>query len=332
MGGQRNPEHVSGGSKGDDRNQSKTLEERQKDFEAKRKADLDARRKAEEEKGVWDTVRDNVSDFFSGKEEQGFSPLGGASSYGMSKKQFDETIGKSRYESLGLGSRISREIDYFQEAPMDYVSDLLDNPMVAGGAMMAGLGVPAFGLKVVDAAMDLAQNEASPMEALSNVGMGALSFTPVGASLPSEVKSLAKAGIKRGVEGVALKGSGILGGKIGTGLGSQLAESFTDNPLARVGMTAASAAAGAWAGKEATKTAMAKPSTSPAISGMQQPTAKDRGRSESPLVSSGEAAVASSKALMQQPNVDLYASTVKSLPYYGLSPELSGNKQPYYGV
>lgn len=327
------------GSKEELENRQQRQKEWQRDWDRKR----EERRKEreEEDKSMWDNFSDKVSGFFSGEEDTaGFSPMGGSKSYGMSKQNFDKTVGERRHKARSLGQRMSRQVDYFQEAPLDYVSDLLDNPFISAGVMMSGLGIPAFGIKVVDAITDIYQNEETPLGALGNIGAGALSFTGVGASLPSEIRGIAKAGLKEGIEGATMAGAGTLGGKVGTGLGSKLADVFTDNPMAKVGITAAGAAAGAFGAQKGVQTAMvgAPSGTSRGPVGMEPDRpgrgGRDGGGRESPLVSSGRESVQASRELMKQTQpVDLYAQTVKTLPYYGLAPELSGqDKQPYYGV
>lgn len=291
-----------------------------------------------EDKGVMDSISDWASDAWqgakdwaTGKEDTGgFSPMGGASSYGMSKKTFDETIGKRRYESMDLGGRLAREIDYFQEAPMDYASDLLDNPLVSGAALMTGLGVPAFGVKVVDAAMDVYQNEEDPLGALGNVGAGALQFTAAGAAIPGPLRSITKAGLKAGPKAAAVAGAGVVGGKLGGTMGTQLASALTDNPYARAGITAASAAGASWGGMQLARNA----ATSPTVTSQPQAPRRERDtpRNErsSPLVSSGEKAIRASERLMQPADTGLYARTVQQLPYYGLN--APQQQLPYYGV
>lgn len=292
----------------------------------------------QEDKGIMDSISDWASDAWqgakdwaTGKEDTGgFSPMGGAASYGMSKKQFDSSIGKRRHEARNLGQRLGREVDYFQEAPMDYASDLLDNPLVSGAALMTGLGLPAFGVKAVDAIMDVYQNEEDPLGALANVGAGALSFTPVGKALPTPVRSIAKAGLKAGPKAAAKAAAGVAGGKIGTGMGASLAEAFTDNPYARAGITAGAAGAAAWGGSKLASTAMAQPTQTQGQP--RAPRESHRGDSSrtSPLVSSGEKAIQASEKLMQPADTGLYARTVQQLPYYGITPQQQ--QTPYYGV
>lgn len=271
-------------------------------------------------RGVWESI----SDYFTGSEEQA-GPWGTAKDFNLSKKEYDETIGRGRYESLGLGARMQREMDYFKEAPLDYVSDLLDNPLVAGGAAMTGLGMTAFGLKVADAAVDIFQEEEDVLGAAKNIAVGALSFTPVGAAVPAPVRAVAKAGLKEGTEGMGKAIGSTIGGKVTAQATETLASAMTDNPYAKVALTATGGAFGAWGGQKAVETALAKPKTPKA---RPVPRKESDGNRRSPLVASGEQAVASSQQLMQEPDVDLYASTVQQLPFYGLQDP----KQLYYGV
>lgn len=280
--------------------------------------------------GDWarDTWQD-TKDFFGGKEDKGgFSPMGGASSYGMSEADFDATVGKRRYEARSLGQRLMREVDYFQEAPLDYASDLLDNPLVSGAALMSGAGLTAFGVQAVDAIADYVQREASPIEALGQVASSTIGFTPVGDVL-GPMKSIVKAGIKS-PEKAAVATGGMVGGKVGVAAGANIASAVTDNPYARAAITAATGAGSAYYGKEAIETAIANNTGKPSVSGMEPVESEGRGDSRSPLVSSGKAAVASSKKLMQPAQSDLYARTVKQLPYYGLN--IQPSNLPYYGV
>lgn len=332
---------------GENRASKKARKDRRDSFKDKRKSQRDHKDKAKptpkptpkkEEKGVWDSIGDwfseqvqDVKDWAYGKEDTGgFSPMGGPSSYGMSKKTFDKTIGKKRHQGRDVGQRLSRQVDYFKEAPLDYVSDMLDNPLVAGAAMMSGLGIPAFGVKVVDAAVDLFQEEEDIVGAAKNIAAGALSFTPAGSALPSSVRSVAKAGLTQGADIAQQTIGGVVGGKVAGKVSEAFADAITDNPLGKAAVTAAGAAAGAWGGKKGVEMAQAQPSTGPS----KQPTRPqrdhgDRGRDAiSPLVSSGEKAIASSQQLMQNPDVDLYAATVQQLPFYGINTR----QQNYYGV
>lgn len=331
---------------GENRGSKAARDKRRDSFKDKRRSQRDHKDKAKptpkpapkkEEKGVWDSITDwagevveGVGDFFTGKEDTGgFSPMGGPSSYGMTKKKFDKTIGKKRHEARGLGQRLGRQVDYFEEAPLDYVSDLLDNPLVAGAATMMGVGLPAFGVKVVDAAVDLFQGEVDPLGAAANIAAAGLSFTPAGAALPKPVRSVAKAGLKKGVEGATTTIGATLGGKVVGKFGETFADALTDNPLAKAGIASAAAAAGAWGGKTAVQKGLAQgPSTPKGPRPTPSRDHGDRDKVTSPLVASGERAIASSQQLMQDPNVGLYAETVQQLPFYGINTR----QQNYYGV
>lgn len=273
-----------------------------------------------------------VEHWFKGEEDTGgFSPMGGPSSYGMSKKAFDTTIGERRHKARSLNQRLVREVDYFREAPMDYTADLLKNPMIAGAAAMSGLGMTAFGLVAADAAMDMAQNEATPMESLTSTLSGALRFTTIGAGL-GPMKSVAMAALES-PEKAAVATGGVMGTQVGGRVSAALASSLTDNPIARAGLVAAGTMGGAIAGKKAISAGIASTGTS----GMQAPTSEPSERKDrptSPLVASGEAAVEASRQLAktsQQP-VDLYARTVEQLPFYGLNIQQQQSNLPYYGV
>lgn len=283
---------------------------------------------------VVDTVTDVVTDawtsvknYFSGEEDTtGFSPMGGPSSYGMTKKDFDTTIGERRHRSRSLAERMVREIDYFKEAPMDYAADLIDNPMVNLGLAMSGLGMTAFGVKAVDAVMDAFQGEATLGEAASSIAGNAISSTPIGAAL-GPARDIAAAAVKDPDAAAGVIG-GMLGGRIGGMTGSKVAAAVTDNPYARAALTAGTAAASAsyarnWVGEKQREAKQMGTQTAKAD------TPKDRGGDrESPLASSGERAVARAERLMQPAQADLYARTVEALPFYGLNQQ----QLPFYGV
>lgn len=225
------------------------------------------------------------------------------------------------------GVSLENNIADFQNAPLDYVSGLLDNPLVSGAAMMSGLGLPAFGVKVADAIADFVQGEATGEESIRSAAGSLITHTPVGAAL-GPMQGVAAAFTRSPEEG-AVEASGMLGGKVG-GIAGQALAGLTNNPYAAAGITAISAAAGSSFAKQQTQQAIAKASTGPS----QAPKASyapSQGKGPtSPLVASGELAVAKQEALQQPAQVDLYAQTVRDLPMYGLDVDRLNN--PYYGV
>lgn len=280
--------------------------------------------------GDWvDDKWQGVKDFFGGKEDTGgFSPMGGPESYGMSNKQFDTTIGKRRQEARSLDQRLAREIDYFREAPLDYAADLLDNPLVSLATAASGLGMTAFGIKAVDAIADYYQAEASPLQTVKSLAGNIVESTPVGSVL-GPMRQIVAAGIKDVdtiAPGLAAKGTAMATAPVA----SRLASSLTSNPYARaalaVGATTGAAAYAKGLVSDAQKNTGTPSGTQ--VAAADTPRRGGSDRVESPLVSSGEQAIASSKRLMQPAQSDLYAQTVKQLPFYGL-----GNSQlPYYGA
>lgn len=285
-----------------------------------------------EETSVWGDFQEWVDDQYQavkdwafGKDYEGdFSPIGGASSYGMSKKEFDSTIGEQRHEARDLGQRLGRQVDYFAEAPLDYVSDLLENPLVAGITAMTGMGMTAFGIKAVDAVVDLFQGEVDPLGAAANLAASGLTFTPAGAAVPASMRGVAKAALTKGAEEAAVTGAGTIGSKVATATSEGFASALTDNPYGQAVAMAGAGVVGAWGGREVAEAALAESQGKPAA----EPTGPSADRS-SPLARSGEKAIAASEARRtQDPQVDLYARTVKQLPFYGLT----NPQQPYYGV
>lgn len=274
-----------------------------------------------------DTVGD-VKGWFSGEEDTGgFSPMGGPTSYGMSTQTFDETIGERRHKARSLDQRLVREIDYFQEAPLDYAADFLDNPLVSLATAASGLGMTAFGIKAVDAVADYFQAEASPIATVKSLAGNIVESTPVGAPL-GPMRQIVAAGIQD-VDTVAPNIAGKAGTMAGGQIASKVASAVTDNPYAHAALSVGGAVgAGAYA-KKAVADAQEASKGATGIQTTSTPSPREpRGRDESPLVSSGSRAVASSKRLMQPAQSDLYAQTVKQLPFYGL-----GNQQlPYFGV
>lgn len=310
--------------------------ERKREARRKAKEDLEGqgkpKEKPKEEKSYWDRVKD----YFGGEDDEGgFSAAGGSESYGTSKKEFDETIGKGRHNSRSLSERLGRELEYFQEAPLDYASDLLDNPLIAGATAMTGLGMTAFGVKVLDSAVDLFQGETDLMGAAKQVGSSAISSTPVGSAIPDVARGIAKSTIEQGASGFA-KGTGtVVGGSAGGNVGSTIADAVTDNPYAKAAITAASSVAGAIGGKKAAAGELfdggGKPQGSRESSRESSEGLSAKGdKPTSPLVASGEKAVRESKKLMQPADAGLYARTVSQLPYYGL--DTTQQQMPYYGV
>lgn len=291
-----------------------------------------------EEKGIWDKVTDfveekvtDVEHWFKGEEATGgFAPMGGPSSYGLSTEDFDNTIGRDRQRARSLEQRMMRQVKYFEEAPMDYVADLIRNPLVAGGLSMTGMGLTAFGVTAVDAITDYMQMEATPMEALGQLAAGTLDFTPVGEAL-GPMSGIARAAIDSPEDAVKAAG-GLMGTQVGAQVAPSLARAVTANPMVQAGITAAGIAGMGVAGRKAVETAM-KTGTSGGV-GMEAPdTDRDRGADTptSRLAASGREAVKASQRLAkaaQQP-VDLYARTVRQLPYYGLQ---LPQQLPMYGV
>lgn len=283
----------------------------------------------------WVTTKfQEAQDWAFGKEFTGTAPMGAPEDYGLTNAEFDATIGKDVYESMNLAERLTREVDYFSEAPMDYASDLMDNPLVAGGMAMTGLGLTAFGIKAVDAAMDVYQGEQDPMGAAAETAAAGLSFTPLGAALPASIRGIAVAGLKKGGKAAVTKGAGVIGGTVSGGLGNAFANAVTDNPYARAAITSAAAVGGTWGATKAAQAAMERGKEQTTTTPSTQTTKTTSDSRTSPLISSGEKAVAESKSRMQPVQTDLYSRTVQQLPYYGLGgqtaqPYLS---QPYYGV
>lgn len=270
-----------------------------------------------------------VSDWFSGKEDTGgFSPMGGASSYGMEKKTFDDTVGERRHKSRSLGERMSREVDYFQEAPLDYVGDLMDNPLVSGAAMFTGLGTTAFGVKLADTIADIVQRETSPEKALTSTAGSLLQHTTIGADL-GIMKPVASGALKSGMKGASQGFAGVVGGQLGAGIGGDVISSFTDNPYVSAAVTAGAGVAAAKGSKKAVALAQAQPKVDKPVVGMRPPRDHDSSAKESPLVSSGKRAMEASERLKQPADVGLYARTVQQLPFYGLDTK---QQLPYYGV
>jgi hypothetical protein len=225
------------------------------------------------------------------------------------------------------GVSLENNIADFQNAPLDYVSGLIDNPLVSGAVMMSGLGLPAFGVKVVDALTDYVQGEATGEESVRSAAGSLIAHTPVGAAL-GPIRNVA-VGFAKSPEAGAVATSGMLGGKLGGVAGTALS-SLTDNPYASVGITAVSAAAGSSFAKQQTQQALAKTSTRPTQPSKALSRPSQRDDRTSPLVTSGELAVAKQEALQQPAQVDLYAQTVRDLPMYGLDVDRLNN--PYYGV
>lgn len=225
------------------------------------------------------------------------------------------------------GVSLENNIADFQNAPLDYVSGLLDNPLVSGAAMMSGLGLPAFGVKVADAIADFVQGEATGEESIRSAAGSLITHTPVGAAL-GPMQGIAAGFVKSPEEG-AIQTAGVLGGRLGGVAGGALA-GLTNNPYAAVGITAVSAAAGSSFAKQQTQQAIAKASTGPSQAPKAKATQPQGYDRTSPLVASGELAVAKQEALQQPAQVDLYAQTVRDLPMYGLDVDRLNN--PYYGV
>ncbi|AHK11872.1 hypothetical protein CHOED_012 [Vibrio phage CHOED] len=283
-------------------------------------------------RSAWDSISSAFTGAFRGTEDtEGFGPVGGPKSYGMSNKAFDATVGSRRHAARSLDQRLMRQVDYFKEAPMDYISDLLNNPLISGAAMLTGAGPLAFGIQALDAAMDYAQNEATAGQALGQLASAGISFTPAGAAL-GEAKGVVKGAIASGVKGAVTSGSALAGAKVGGVVGAAVASGFMDNPYAYAATVAGVSALGAYGAKKAAKSVISQaPSGTPtkAVTGMSQETSSDS--RESPLVASGKAAVKTSERLMEQTgSTNLYAKTVEQLPYYGV--DINQNNMPYYGV
>lgn len=273
-----------------------------------------------------DKVTD-VGDWFTGKEDtSGFSPMGGPSSYGMETKKFDETIGSRRHESRSLGERMQREVKYVQEAPLDYAADFLDNPLVSAGMAFSGLGMTAFGVKAMDAVADYFQREESPINTVKTLGGQIVESTPVG-QVFGPLRNIVASGIKD-TQSLAPNIAGFTAASVGGELASTVSTALTDNPYARAALTAGGAmGAGAFA-KKAVKESQAAAPKDVKVAQAAPRERRDRDRGDSPLVSSGKRAVAASEQLMQPAPVDLYAQTVKQLPFYGLDTQ----QLPYYRV
>lgn len=240
---------------------------------------------------------------------------------------------KAKYATTNLGAALSNNISDFQQAPLDYVADMLKNPMIGGAAVMSGLGLTAFGVTAVDAIADYMQMESTPMEALKDLAYGAIGLTPVGEAL-GPLRGVAKAALDSPEKAAGAAG-GLLGTKMGAVAAPNIASALTDNPMVKAGITAAGVAGASIMGRKAVETAMkggtpTSKQTGPV--GMEAPKG-DRRESTSPLVASGKEAIQASKELQRESRqpVDLYARTVKQLPHYGLDLP-TNNKLPMYGV
>lgn len=234
---------------------------------------------------------------------------------------------KAKYAATQLGTSLKNNISDFQQAPLDYVANMLKNPMIGGAAVMSGMGLTAFGVTAVDAIADYMQDEATPMEALKDLAYGTISLTPVGEAL-GPLRGVATAALDS-PEKAASAAGGLLGTKVGASVAPNLASALSSNPMVRAGLTAAGIAGAGIAGRKAVETAMKSPGV-----GMEAPEAPQGDRKDitSPLVASGKEAIKASQKLAQasrQP-VDLYARTVKQLPHYGLG--LPDTNLPMYGV